>query len=458
MSIFSRPGAVFWPRPKTLDIYLGRKENNNFTLEINLWEEKSLSDLQSVSDFLKQNRINQCSILIPDDVVHIKSFIYDTKITSIDKKEVINLASSSVDFEINPDFFTFTLIQRPDKTIIHTLIYEPSKIAAFNANISRLGITVQKVSPVSAAVGRIISQLCSDDFFALYPLDDNQTVLFLCQQNQVYLSHVVKGPNSRVQKILNYSQLYFANPSKKLYSLSRLPADLVAAPDFSRTVLDEVELNQQYRQPLNLPLPVTSLLSAIIKPMEVSLSSPSSPPPKKNIFPVIAAFLITAIIASAGIWFFFNRQVTTDEVPLEPSAATPTEAVTPTSPPPTPTLADAKLNPKLKIQVLNATDINGQAATLKSDIAKLGFTNIAVGNNAEKLTANQIQVKPSLSASVSAFFSEKLKSFPAEVSSTLKENGTYDIIFVIGTKLGTTPAIKPSPSASASTVSATPTR
>jgi hypothetical protein len=184
----------------------------------------------------------------------------------------------------------------------------------------------------------------------------------------------------------------------------------------------------------------------------------------KNILPFIAVFVITAALASIIIWFVLNKNSeNTPETPIAEVTPTivqeiPTEA-------PTPTMAE--ISKTLKLQVLNATDINGQAAVLKEKLTKLGFTSIAVGNSKEKLTENKLQIKAS-QASASAYFVQELAGFFDVVPTTdLPESSTYDAVFSIGTKLEATAdsttapsqktTITPSATATKSATTVTPT-
>ena len=86
MSLFSKPKLIFWPKAKTVELYVDRKENNTLSFDINLWQKCTEKDLESLALYLKQNKFDSISFLIPDDVIFTKSFTYDTKIESIDKK------------------------------------------------------------------------------------------------------------------------------------------------------------------------------------------------------------------------------------------------------------------------------------------------------------------------------------------------------------------------------------
>jgi hypothetical protein len=158
---------------------------------------------------------------------------------------------------------------------------------------------------------------------------------------------------------------------------------------------------------------------------------------KKNILPLVAVFIFTAAIASIIIWFVLNRNQPAT-VPLvllptqAPAQSTPTPAITVTP------------DFKSKIQVLNATDINGLAAAFKSQLVALGFSSVTPGNSKELAATNQVSFKASL-GDISAFFNSKLGSrFEASYSADLQETAAYDIIFTLGTDIRTTPTTPPS--------------
>jgi hypothetical protein len=152
--------------------------------------------------------------------------------------------------------------------------------------------------------------------------------------------------------------------------------------------------------------------------------------------PIVAVFIFTAALASILFWFATNRnQSTALNTPVNEVTETPapTDIPLPTDTP-TPSVAISKA---LKLQVLNATSINGQAATVKEKLTQLGFTSVAVGNSTEKVTGNVVRYKPSLADQASYFESNLTDSFPATYSDELKESGNYDVVFIIGTDLKT---------------------
>ena len=156
---------------------------------------------------------------------------------------------------------------------------------------------------------------------------------------------------------------------------------------------------------------------------------------KKNVLPIIIVFIVTAAIASAILWFVTKRSASNTPIETPISDVTPTAEVAQTTLPtsaPVPTAT--AVSKKIKIEVLNATDINGQAAKVKAELATLGFTSVTVGNSSEKATENEIRLKAASSSS-SAYFKQNLKSFEDAKITTLK-TGTYDVVIVIGSDLG----------------------
>jgi len=179
MSFLSKPKVVIWPKDKSTEIYFHRKDNNFFSIDINLWTEKQPKDLESFTFFLRQNKIDSVSVLIPDDVAVTKSFVYDTKINSIDIKEVIGLASGFINFKIDPDSISYSLIQTDDKTIINAIIYDKSKFDNLKNNLAQVGLKLEFYQPVSAAISNIVSTIYLSEFFLIYPLNEHEYTLLL---------------------------------------------------------------------------------------------------------------------------------------------------------------------------------------------------------------------------------------------------------------------------------------
>lgn len=435
MSFLSKPKVVVWPKDKSVEIYFQRKDNNFFSLDLNLWTEKQPKDLESFVFFLRQNKITSVAVLIPDDIAVTKSFVYDTKINSIDPKEVIGLASGFINFKIEPESINYSLIQTDEKTIINAVIYDNSKFYQLKNNLTQVGLQIDFYQPVSAAISNIISTICLSEFFLIYPLNDHEYTLLLSKNNQVYLTSNFKGPDLDIQKTVNYAQLYFNNPVKKIYYPDNKEIDIITTTEMEKTPYNESQIVQNLKFPANLPVPVVSPLSGIIKSSTDINSLKTQMTPKKNLLPIITVAIFSFAIVSFLVYYFMTNKNTPTEntetnqpneeiIPTSAPEITPTEA-------PKPTVAE--IDKKIKIQVLNATDINGQAATLKAKLVALGFTNVSVGNATATATENAVSAK---SASISAYFESALADyFPGEYTEDLKTTSTYDAVFTIGSDL-----------------------
>ncbi|MDP4009853.1 MAG: LytR C-terminal domain-containing protein [Candidatus Shapirobacteria bacterium] len=445
MSLFSKPKVVIWPKLKTTEVYLDRKENNVFIFDVNLWQDCNDTDLHPLVYFLKENKIDTVSILVPDDVVLTKSFIYDTKIEKIDQKEVIGLAESFVTFKIDPDAIEYQLIQTGDKTIIQSTIFEKSKTDFLKNNLSKLSLKSFSLQPVSASISIIINSFYQKEFFLIYPLNNNEYTLILAKDKVVYLTANIKGSTLDIKKIINYSHLYFSSPVDKLFVPQNKNFEINDNIKLEKTEYNESQIASEFHKAANLPIPVIGLMTVLnLKTADIikqpsDINSNPKMENKKNILPVVAVFIFTAALASIVIWFVLNRN--SGDAGLQNPVAQNNEAipaaieVIPTE---TPIPSIVEVSKSLKLQVLNATDINGQAATVKAQLTALGFTSVAVGNSNEKVTGNEVRLKPSLSSS-SAYFKNKIDAaFPATYTTDLKETSAYDAVFVIGTDLSKT--------------------
>ena len=77
MSTSKLSSVVFWPKADTLNIYFAKSEDNLISFEINLWKLQSDEEITRLSAFLKSRRITSASVLVDDDVVFTRSFVYD---------------------------------------------------------------------------------------------------------------------------------------------------------------------------------------------------------------------------------------------------------------------------------------------------------------------------------------------------------------------------------------------
>jgi len=453
MSFFSKPKVVFWPKDKSLGVYIDKKENNHFTLDINLWQENSDKDLEPLINYLQKNKISECSVLLPDDVILTKSFIYDSKIDQIDKKEVIGLAESFVTFKIDPESINYTLIQEANKTIIQSTIFDIGKMAILKTNLDKLNLQVNNFTPVSAAISKVLSHIYSNQFFLIYPLNDNEYTLLLSKNNVIYLTNNFKGPVLDIQKTINYSNLYFSTPANKVYFPENKELEIVTTAEIEKTSYNESQIAQNLSKSANLPLPVLGEFSVIINnPKDINSTGVKKMNNKKNILPIIAVLIFTAALVSFIVYFVSNKD--SEDTDNTTQNITPTVMVeeTPTA---TPTVAVVEIDKDIKIQVLNATDINGQAATIKSKLVSLGFKNVTVGNAGANATANSVQAK---TKEVSSYFDSNLGDFfSGEYTSDLKSTSNYDAIFTIGTDLSKSGSVSTTVTPT-KTATATPTK
>ena len=462
MLFSKKPATVLWPKSDNVAVYRDLKENNTFSVDLNLWSKLSESEVSSLRTYLAQSQITQCTILVPDDVLLTKSFLYDSKIDSIDKNEVIGLAESFVQFKINPDAIEYNLVAAGERTIIQSRIFDQSKINHLKENLDQLGLHSYSFVSVSAAIAKVVSTFFDQEYFFLYPLNQTESTLLLARKDSVFLTANVKNNALDIQKIINYSNLYFSAPITKIYVPANKELEINTTTELNKTPYSETQIASELHQPSNLPLPVLGVFAqsvtpaVIIKPDNIHSTPPkTNMENKKNILPLIAVFVVTAAIASIIIWFVLNRNNTkvtdvSNDVTPTIDQTIPTDTPVPTA---APTVAD--ISKKIKIQVLNSTDINGQAATLKAKLVGMGFTSVTVGNSKDKKTANELQTKASM-ASASAYFENKLAGyFDATVTNDLPASSNYDVVFNIGTDLskGTAP-----PSADTTTTIPTPTK
>lgn len=441
MSLFSKPKVVLWPKKDSLEIYFDKTDNNTLSFEIDLWQTQSSDSLQNLANFFQKNKISQLYVILDDSFVITKTFIYDSVITTLDPAEVITLAKDSVDFKISPQAVTFDLEPDNERTLVRTRIFNQEKFLLLANNLERLGLKVIEYETLSSAIAKLFSHFDKSDYFFFYPISSHDYLAILSNQGHVYLTSIIKKTLPELKKLLNYSQAFFSNSKPTQY--------------FPGENYSETEISQRFQKASNMPLPVLSFFvgnskpnTAIIKPTEPVIDSIQKITPmennKKNILPIIAVFLITILITSAIVWFILdqnnkNTEITTPAGDTQPQTEEISSPVI--SEAPTPTLAE--ISKAIKIQVLNATDINGQAATLKTELTELGFTSVATGNSSKAETTNQIQAKKEIATD---YFLQKIPQFSDSTISELAESSSYDIIFIIGTDLKATSTPSASPS------------
>ncbi|MBU3935244.1 LytR C-terminal domain-containing protein [Patescibacteria group bacterium] len=449
MSLFSKNQFVLWPKSKTVEVYSNRKDQNTASFDLNLLKEQTDQDLQSLSFYLKKNKIKNVSVLLSDDLVVIRSFVYDSKISSIEKKELLSLSQAFINFPMEEDSLEYELVNDASKTTIRTTIYDLSKIKILKSNLARLKLKTSSFLPASVALCSLINSFYKQEYFLIFPQGTKHYLLVLAKGKDVYLSTCLKGDPLDIQKTVNYSNLYFSTVTKKIFLPRDNAPEIISTTKMEKTPFDQSQIAQNFHQAPNLPLPVLAIMVSpndsnpdIINIMETENNNQSnSPPKKKNILPLIAVFVLTSALASVLIWYVLNRSDSTSSDQPE-SALAPTSVLEPTSVP-LPTLAP--IDKDLKISVLNATDINGQAGAFKAKLTELGFTDVAVGNSKESLTSNIIKTKKETLATFSAYFKDKLSDyFPADYQDSLEADSTYDLVFIVGTNLSQ-PSPSPSP-------------
>lgn len=430
MSLFSKPKVVIWPKDDSLEIYLDQNENNTLSFETDLWQAQNDDSLKNLATFFQKNKITEAYVLLNDTYVATKTFIYDSVVTQLDPNEVITLAKDSVDFKISPESVTFDLEADKERTLVITRIFNQEKFQVLSSNLQKLGIKVLDYESVSSSIAKLFFKIDPNQYFFFYPQNQHDYIALLCNQGRVYLTSTIKKTLPELKKLLNYAQAYFGNKDPLQY----LPGENYT----------ETDICTRFNKASNIPLPVLSFFvanlkaaAAIIKTESAPVTD-SNPPPikmennKKNLLPIIAVFIITAIVASVIVWFILNQNKNTEIA--TPGSETPESTVT-TVPLPTeaPTPTPAPLEKTIKIQVLNATDINGQAATIKAKLTKLGFESVATGNSKESATENSIQIKKTLSAD---YFLQNIPEFATATVTELAATSTYDAVFVIGVDLG----------------------
>ena len=431
MSLFSKPKIVLWPKEEGLEIYLDSADNNIFSFETNLWKEQSEENLRNLATFFHQNKISEVNVLLEDTYVVTKTFIYDSVVTKLDPHEVITLAKDSLDFPISPEAVTFDLEANDNRTLVRTRIFNQEKFNQLTTNLQKLSLKVLDYETVSSAIAKIYANFDKGQYFFFYPLNQHDYVALLCQNGHVYLTSLIKKTLPELKKLLNYAQAYFGNKEPKQY----LPGENY----------NESEICQSFHKITNIPLPVlaffvgSQLPTAIIKTSPVVIDSTLTSKPmennKKSLHPIIVVFIVTAVLASFIVWLILNRSNKTTEI--NNPGTNNTESAIPTDIPEataTPAPTAAPVSKTIKIQVLNATSINGQAATIKAELTKLGFKNVATGNSKDTATSNSLKVKKAIS---SAYFTQNVSEFADTVPTELAATSNYDVVFTIGVDLST---------------------
>lgn len=93
MSLFKSPKVVIWPKAKVLEIYQPKSDDNILSFDINLWETLADPEIERLNLFFKSNHFTEATVLVSDDVVFTRTFIYDSPATSVSSNEIVTLAA-----------------------------------------------------------------------------------------------------------------------------------------------------------------------------------------------------------------------------------------------------------------------------------------------------------------------------------------------------------------------------
>ncbi len=498
--LFGKPKKlVIIPKSDTVDVYTDKDVNNFLSFPLNLYKETADIDLLPLNEHLKTEKPGQVIVLLTEDVMVTKSFVYDVKSTTIDKQEVLKLAQDTVNFEIDLDNIEFVLNQSGAKTIIQADLFHNPRFKLLEANLVKLTNLPDKVEYLSYArsIARVINNFYKQEYFSIYTYNKDEHVLFLAKGDNLFLTNKLKGTHPEIQKIINYSNLYFDKTINRLFHPKNTSLEYKSQAGLEKAEFEESSIASQLKFAPNLPVPaigafmasstkpktiakspegpkpsaptptilvkpeVVAKVQAPVAPLSLStLTTPSSadstfnPTDQKNVgkrsrspLPIFLAILATAILVSVLVWYVYNRDSATPE---DIATVTPTPQVSPTAEPtPKPTLAP--VNKALKFQVLNGTDISGQAALIKEKLLKLGFKTVTTGNAPAKATSNSIKVKKKY-AELEEYFKQEMSFFDADFQATLSDTNTSDVVMTIGSDLSSsdttkpeTPTKKPSP-------------
>lgn len=154
--------------------------------------------------------------------------------------------------------------------------------------------------------------------------------------------------------------------------------------------------------------------------------------------------LVVGILILIGVLGYLVYQSAAEKSvkPLSTSTpvATPVETLRPTA---SPKLLDKS---KIKIQVQNGTGIVGEAAYLQTQLEKLGYSNITIGNApTQDRVATSVTFAKSLDREIIEEITEKLESTYKEVEVKNASATTFDVLVVTGERKGTTPKSSPTP-------------
>ncbi len=191
-------------------------------------------------------------------------------------------------------------------------------------------------------------------------------------------------------------------------------------------------------------------------PTSPTVSFPSVPSPKKG---SPKTFLILGILVLVGILGFViyksatkNSQTASAEpTPYDNLTQSLNQGVSVSTPTPAPSATPKSVaRTGVKIQIQNGTGITGEAAYLETQLKKLGYSDIKVGNAGDQnLTTTEVTFSKTLSSDVVSELTSQLNSLYQNVTVTTSSTQAFDVVIVTGLKKGATPKPSASPSPTA---------
>jgi len=106
---------------------------------------------------------------------------------------------------------------------------------------------------------------------------------------------------------------------------------------------------------------------------------------------------------------------------------------------PAPSPASTVDKTKVQIQVQNGTGIAGEAAYLQTQLGKLGYTDVKLGNSDSTVTATTVTFSSTLDSGVVSEITQQLNSIYQTVTTNTSSSATFDVVIVTGLRKGATP-------------------
>lgn len=166
------------------------------------------------------------------------------------------------------------------------------------------------------------------------------------------------------------------------------------------------------------------------KKMETELKMPDKPQ-KNYMWPILFIFIF-AITLFAGVFAYrqgvFKGLFEKKEVAVTPTPIPPTAT-------PEPTLSEADLS-EYEVQVLNGSEVSGEASRQKDSLEAEGFTIASIGNADESnYTDTIIQAKKNVNKAYVAKLKSVLEeTFDTVKTKTLDEDSSVPVVVILGVK------------------------